>query len=113
MKKQKEINLTAITVSEDNMDSKLEECFGKSRFFFIADIDNKNYKFLKNPGLEFTNMTGKQAALFLIRNGVKTVVSSNFGVSVKKIFDKNKIQIVILSNKYKFLKDIEWITQIT
>jgi len=101
--------MIAISVTENNINTRLEDCFGKSRYFFLADIKSNYYKFVKNPGLNIKKMSGKRAALFLAENSVKTVISSNFGVTVKKIFDRNKIQIVLLSNKYIYLKDIEWI----
>jgi len=101
--------MIAISVTDNNLDTKLEDCFGKAHYFLLADIKNKNYKFVKNPGLEFIKMSGIRAASFLVRSGVKTVISSNFGASVKKIFDKNKVQIVILSKKYNSLKEIKWL----
>ncbi|MCU0373284.1 MAG: hypothetical protein MUE56_08600 [Ignavibacteria bacterium] len=105
-------NLTAIAVKEADINTKLEECFGKSEYFFIADPENKNFEFVKNPGLDSVKMSGRRAALFLARNKITTVISSNFGASVKKVFDKNKIRLVILSPKYKLLKDIEWVRKL-
>jgi predicted Fe-Mo cluster-binding NifX family protein len=104
-----EKNLIAISVTEENLNSKLEECFGKSHFFLLIDSKSKKYRFVKNPGVEFSKFSGKKAALFLVRNGVKTIVSSNFGAFVKKIFDKNKVQMVIISSRIKYLNDIKWI----
>lgn len=112
MKNNQTKNLTAIAVKEADTNTRLEECFGKSEYFFIADPQNKTFEFVKNPGLELTKMSGRRAALFLARNKITTVISSNFGASVKKVFDKNKIQLVILSSKYKLLKDIEWVRKL-
>jgi predicted Fe-Mo cluster-binding NifX family protein len=55
--------------------------------------------------------SGREAALFLIKKGIKTVISSNFGVPVKKLFDKNKVQMVIISSKVKYLNEIEWVNK--
>jgi len=112
MKNNQVNNLTAIAVKEANLNTKLEDCFGKSGYFFIADPGNKKFEFVKNPGLELKKMSGRHAALFLARNKITTVISSNFGASVKKVFDKNKIRLVILSPKYKLLKDIEWVRKL-
>ena len=112
MTREKPENIIAITVKENNLDSELDDCFGKSHFFFLADIANKKFEFIKNPGLESTKFSGKKAALFLVHKGVKTIVSSNFGAHVKQILDKNKIQIVLLSGQFRFLKDIYWLKDI-
>jgi predicted Fe-Mo cluster-binding NifX family protein len=104
--------MTAISVEENNVNTKLEECFGKSHYFLLASPKTNQYEFIINPGVKSIKMSGVKAAKFLVKCGVKTVISSNFGVSVKKIFDKNKVQIVILSKKYNFLKDIEWFNKL-
>lgn len=101
--------MIAITVKENNEKSILELCFGKSEYFFLYDPVKNESSFVINPGKMTNKNSGKKAASFLVKTGVKTVFSSNFGVPVKKIFDKHKVQMVIASNKYKTLKDIEWI----
>ena len=99
-------NLIAISVNGNNIEAGIEECFGKSHYFFIADIPQKNFEFIKNPAMDLPKMSGKKAAMHLARIGVKAIFSGNFGVEVKKILDKNDIQIVILNPNFKFLKDI-------
>ncbi|MFA5403586.1 MAG: NifB/NifX family molybdenum-iron cluster-binding protein [Ignavibacteria bacterium] len=101
--------MIAITVKENNINSEINDCFGKSEYFFLFNNENKKHKFIKNPGKEVNKMSGKKAALFLIKEGVNTIVSTNFGAEVKKLFDKHNIQMVIASNKYKYLKDINWL----
>lgn len=99
--------MIAFTVCSDKEDSQIQECFGKSNYFYIIDKTNSKKYFLQNTAKDFPKNSGKNAAMILINKGVKTVVSSNFGTNVKKIFDKHKIQIVILSTKYKTLQDIK------
>ena len=80
--------MIAITVSENIKNAKIEDCFGKSEYFFIIDKQTKESYFEKNPAKELLKNSGREAALFLIKKGVKTVISANFGVPVKKLFDK-------------------------
>lgn len=99
--------MIAITVCANTDDSQIQDCFGKSEYFYILDkAKNKKY-FLQNTAKNLPKNSGKKAAELLIKEGVKTVISFNFGTNVKKIFDKHKIQIVILSDKYKTLKDFK------
>jgi len=101
--------MIAVAVNNDNVDTGINDCFGKCEYFFIFDKEKKEFKFLENPAKYLKNKKGLKAAAFLIKNGVITVISGNFGVSVKKLFDKNGVQMVIVSDKYKKLKDINWI----
>ncbi len=101
--------MIAISVKENNKKSLLELCFGKSEYFFLYDPIKKESSFVVNPGKMASKNSGKKAASFLVKAGVKTVFSSNFGVPVKKIFDRNKVQMVILSDKIKRLDEIKWI----
>jgi len=99
--------MIAITVNDNKENSQIQECFGKSDYFYIIDKTKNEKYFLQNTAKNLPKNSGKKAAMILINKGVKTVISSNFGTNVKKIFDKHKIQIVILSNKFKTLKDLK------
>jgi predicted Fe-Mo cluster-binding NifX family protein len=101
--------MTAITVKTDDTNSLLDDCFGKSEYFFIYDSKSGVYEFIKNPVKDSKKMSGKKAASFLIEKGIKTLITTNIGSEVKRIFDKNNIQIVIISKKFRYLKDIKWI----
>lgn len=104
--------MTAITVSENKPNAKIEECFGKSEYFFVVDKQTKESYFVKNPAKELVKHSGRDAALFLIKKGVKTVISANFGIPVKKLFDKNNIQMILISSKIKYLNDIKWVAEL-
>jgi predicted Fe-Mo cluster-binding NifX family protein len=101
--------MIAITVKEDNKNSLIESCFGKSEYFYIYNRETGESGFIKNPFKESNKNSGRKAALLLIRKGVKNVFSSNFGIPVKKLFDKHKIQMVIISDEIKTLKQIKCI----
>jgi predicted Fe-Mo cluster-binding NifX family protein len=103
--------MIAITVSENIKNAKIEDCFGKSEYFFIINRQSKESYFEKNQAKRLLKNSGREAALFLIKKGIKTVISSNFGVPVKKLFDKNKVQMVIISSKVKYLNEIEWVNK--
>jgi predicted Fe-Mo cluster-binding NifX family protein len=101
--------MIAITVSEDKVNSRIEECFGKSEYFFVYDESTNKSVFYKNSARDLPKNSGKKAAEFLIKKGVKSVFSSNFGVPVKKLFDKHGVQMVLLSPLIKSLRDLKWI----
>ncbi|MBI5403997.1 MAG: NifB/NifX family molybdenum-iron cluster-binding protein [Ignavibacteriae bacterium] len=88
--------MTAVTVKENNIKSPVESCFGKSEFFYLINLKTGEKKFIKNPHKDINKNSGRKAAMMLIKEGVSTVISSNFGIPVKKLFDKHKIQMVII-----------------
>ncbi len=105
-------NLTAVAVTDCKMNTGIEVCFGKAKYFFVADTESRMCEFAENPGLKCSESAGLKAAKFLINRGVKTVISSNFGAAVKEEFDKNNVRIVIMSDKFKYLSDIKWINNL-
>lgn len=104
--------MIAISIIEKNLDSKIDNCFGKSKFFIFIDEKDKKYEFIDNPGYESKICSGRDAAFFLIKKGIKTVISGNFGIKVKRIFDRYKVQIVIPSDKIDSLLSIPAIKDI-
>jgi len=98
--------MTAVTVKENTKNSLIESCFGKSAYFYIFNPLTGEESFIKNLHNEAGKHSGRKAASMLIKVGVTTVISSNFGIQVKKIFDKHKIQMVIIPEDIKSLEHI-------
>jgi predicted Fe-Mo cluster-binding NifX family protein len=98
--------MKAIAVKEDNINSLLEDCFGKAKYYCFVDDNPDKIAFALNPGYDLINSSGKQAVAYLLTKGVTTVLSRNYGVSVKKILNKHNIQTVIIPQKYESLTQI-------
>lgn len=99
--------MTAVTVKECNKNSLIESCFGKSEYFYAMDFKTGKEQFIKNQHKDAKKNSGKKAAMMLIKEGVSTVISSNFGIPVKKLFDKHKIQMVIIPEDINSLAQIK------
>ncbi len=104
--------MIAIPVNGDYPGASLSDCFGKCDYFFLLDRGKKKFKFVPNPAKDEKEKSGKKAALNLIKNGVKTVMLYNIGLHAKNIFDRSKIQIVLLPGKVKTLNDVGEIMKI-
>ena len=98
--------MKAIATKEDNIDSPLEDCFGKAKFFCFVDDNPGKIVFFPNPGYKLNKGSGKKAVLFLYKNEIKTVISKNYGVAVKKLLNKYEIQTVIIPPKYEKLSHL-------
>lgn len=99
------MNIKAITVKENKITSEFEDCFGKAKYFCFLDEFN-NYTFIENPGVSEEQHSGKKAVEFIRSKGVCIIISRNYGLSVKKLLDKYKIQTVIVPEKYKQLSQL-------
>lgn len=95
--------MKAITVKEDNIKSSLEDCFGKAKFFCLVEDKSERIEFALNPGYNLLKGSGKKAVSFLLKRGVRTVISRNYGITAKKILKKHNIQTAIIPSKYTSL----------
>ncbi len=98
--------MKAITVKEDNINSPLEDCFGKAKYFCFVKDKPENIEFVLNPGYNSLKGSGKKAVSYLHKKRVEIVISRNYGITVKKLLNKHNIQTVIIPSKYKKLSEI-------
>ena len=98
--------MKAITVKENNPNSPIEDCFGKTRYFCLFDDSAGKIEFVLNPGNNLPAYSGKKAVAFLVSLGVTSVISGNYGITVKKLLDKHGIQTVIIPSKYETLSQL-------
>jgi predicted Fe-Mo cluster-binding NifX family protein len=97
--------MKAISVKNNDLNSPVEDCFGKAKYFCIINGD-KEPEFLENPGYVLNKDSGIKAVEFLNKKNVKTVISGNFGISAKKKLDEFKMQIVLVPVKYRTVGEL-------
>jgi predicted Fe-Mo cluster-binding NifX family protein len=96
----------AITSTGNSPQSKLDKRFGRSFWFAIYDTTIGSTEFIPNPYRENIEGAGFASIRLLVSKGVDKVVSGEFGVKVKSIFDQYKTQLIILKNTDKKISDI-------
>ena len=70
--------MKAITVKENNINSPLEDCFGKAKYFCFVDNNPEKIEFSINPGYDLMKKLREKAASYLLKRGVETVISRNY-----------------------------------
>jgi predicted Fe-Mo cluster-binding NifX family protein len=96
----------AITCKEDNLDSIVDERFGRANFFLIVEVkDNKIIKkeFVKNSGSISEHGAGVKSAQQLVDKKIDFVVSGRLGPNAKSIFDKVNVKSYEYEGKIKDL----------
>jgi len=96
----------AITSSGNSLDSKLDQRFGRCGFFIIYDTETKGMEFIPNPNKDAQEGAGPASVQLIASKGIKKVVSGEFGIKVKTLFDSLQIQLIVLKDSEKKISDI-------
>lgn len=96
----------AITSTGNSLEDKLDSRFGRCSYFVVFDTESQATEFIPNPNNENVEGAGSASVQLVASKGVKKVVSGEFGIKVKSVFDSLKIQLVILNDPEKKISDI-------
>jgi predicted Fe-Mo cluster-binding NifX family protein len=96
----------AITSTGTNPDAKLDSRFGRCSCFVIYDTLNCSTEYILNPNIENVEGAGPASVQLIASKGVTKVVSGEFGIKVRAIFDQLKIELVVLQESEKKISEI-------
>ena len=96
----------AITSTGNSPESKLDSRFGRCSYFVVYDTETGSTEFIPNTNKENVEGAGPASVQLVASRGVKKVVSGEFGAKVKSIFDSLQIQLVVLSDTEKTIREI-------
>ncbi len=95
-----------ITSTGDSLDAKLDHRFGRSSYFVIYDTSTGGVEFLPNPNKEAELEAGPASIDTLTSRKAEKIISGEFGVKIKPILDSLKIQMIVLRDADKTIRDI-------
>lgn len=96
----------AITSTGDSLESKLDQRFGRCACFVIYDTSTGNIEFVLNPNKDATEGAGPASVQLVASRNVEKIISGEFGFKVKSLLDNLKIQMVVLKDPEKSIRDI-------
>jgi predicted Fe-Mo cluster-binding NifX family protein len=96
----------AITSTGNSPESKLDQRFGRCKFFAFHDTETGNLEFVANSNAESLDGAGPASVQFVAARGVEKIVSGEFGIKIKSLLDSLKIQMIILKDENKTVKEI-------
>ena len=102
---------TAITSAGNNPDDNIDRHFGRCACFVIYDDSTGGIEILPNPNQANMENSGPASVELLAKKGVSKVVSGEFGVKVKELFDIMKIQMIIVRETKKVSEIIALLKQ--
>ena len=96
----------AITSTGNTLESTIDTRFGRCTYFFIYDIENKGMEFISNTNLDLDKGSGPASVQLVASKNVKKIISGDFGIKIKSLLDCLKIQMIVLKNPDKKIKEI-------
>lgn len=87
----------AVTSMGNTMESTMDPRFGRCTWFLIYNTETKEFNFIKNPAIEETEGAGPAAVKFIASQGVKKIISGEFGIKVRPLLEQ--LDIEMISNK--------------
>ncbi len=96
----------AITSTGNTLESVLDQRFGRCAYFVIYDTDNKAMEFIPNPNKDAEEGTGPTAVQLMASRSVYKIISGGFGMKIKPLLDSLKIQMIVIKEPKKKIKDI-------
>ncbi|MCD4729393.1 MAG: hypothetical protein K8R74_02250 [Bacteroidales bacterium] len=88
----------AIALRGNNLTEKLDDRFGRSKYFCIYDLNSKTAGFVENKHATEQDGVGKHVIDLLVDQNVEMIIACDFGRKVRTTLEKKKIQMVIVHN---------------
>jgi predicted Fe-Mo cluster-binding NifX family protein len=96
----------AITADGNNPGSSISKKFARCLFFAIFDTETLHIRFVENRFKTLEEHAGEEAVNFLVSEGVKRIISCEFGSKARKLTNEHKIQLVVYPDDNKTIEEI-------
>jgi predicted Fe-Mo cluster-binding NifX family protein len=96
----------AITSTGNSLEATIDLRFGRCSYFIIYDTESKSIEFIPNPNKDIEENAGQASVQLVVSRNAKKIISGEFGLKIKPLLDSQKIQMIVLKNLDKKIKDI-------
>lgn len=96
----------AITSTGNTLESTIDQRFGRCAYFVVYDTENKAMEFIPNPNKDAEEGAGPASVQLVASRNVNKIVSGEFGMKIKPLLDSLKIQMIVLKEPEKKIKEI-------
>ena len=95
-----------VTSTGNSLKSMFDTRFGRSAWFCVFDTETNTAEFIENENKNINGGAGTKAAEKIAEFGVTQVISGDFGPKAKSLLERLKIQMIILKEPQKQIKEI-------
>jgi len=96
----------AIASNGNTLASTLDSTFGRCAYFVIFDTENQAIEFIPNPNKDVEENAGPASVQLIASKSVSKIVSHEFGMKIKPLLDSMKIQMIVLKEPGKQIREI-------
>jgi predicted Fe-Mo cluster-binding NifX family protein len=96
----------AIASNGNTLESGLDTTFARCNFFVVYDPETRAMEFIPNPNKDLEEGVGPASVHLLESRSVKKIVAREFGLKIKPLLDSLKIQMIVLKESKKTIKEI-------
>lgn len=96
----------AITSTGNSLDANLDQRFGRCSYFVVYDTESKATEFIPNPNKGAEDGAGPASVQLVASRNVNKIVSGEFGMKIKSLLDSLKIQMIVLKEPEKQIREI-------
>lgn len=92
----------AVSTNKGGMDDEVCQVFGRCMSYTLVDCEGKQAKktgIRENPGFSFGGGAGIHAAQFVVNEGVKAVISGNFGPNSAAVLKQAGVEMIQFRGK--------------
>src|SRR4030066_2501968 len=80
--------------------------FARCEYVAIYDTSTASLEFIENVFRKNKEHVGIEVANFIVKLGVKKIISGEFGTSIRTVTDPNKIQLIVIGNNRSTIQEI-------
>jgi hypothetical protein len=104
----------AIPIEVDSLDAPISLKFARSRFFAIIEKTNLHFEIIENSYYGQKSGAGKSIFNYLIgEKKVNALIAFELGLIIQQMAYKEKVQLIILSEKNESLKHIRELMKVS
>jgi predicted Fe-Mo cluster-binding NifX family protein len=85
----------AVSAAGKNIESVIDERFGRCRYFIILETDDMSYEVIENTNADLSTSAGIQSASLVASKGVELVITGNCGPKAMQVFAATTIDVII------------------
>ena len=94
----------AVSAAGKNIESIIDERFGRCRYFIILETDDMSYEVIENANADLSTSAGIQSASLVASKGVEAVITGNCGPKAMQVFAATTIKVII--GQHGMIKDV-------
>jgi predicted Fe-Mo cluster-binding NifX family protein len=85
----------AISATGKNLESTIDERFGRCRYFIIVETDDMSFDVVENTNADLSTSAGIQSASFVASTGAEAVITGNCGPKAMQVIAATNIQMIL------------------